>query len=163
MTIQAQLVQLEKRLLEEIACAEDLYRALTGEAEALGQHSAERLEAAVSDKVEKLQRMENAGTERHRQLDRLNRHVTDPGKRLQPPFSAVPRLHRHWQALMDIAGRCQQLNQVNGQLVALSQRQSRHALEIIQGLGKTAENPSTLYNESGKTASTRHSHKLASV
>lgn len=155
-------------LQQEVNCATDMLEALKAEADALGDHNPDSLDKAVSGKVEKMKLLEQASQHRQALLQGFNLpkdiHFNEGDL-----YQSNDAMHALWQQLLHVAEQCQQLNRINGALVERSFQQSRHALEILQGL--VPDNPpagatpsrSDGYNQCGQTTYSKHSRTLAQV
>jgi len=146
--------QAVKQVLQsEVDCAHLLLQCLNQEYEALAEHHTATLEDVVRNKQETIQRLENATRQREKILAStegvtvFNEH--EKNKHYQ--FNGNKQLIDLWNELVDIAEKCRQKNRVNGSIVEVVSRQSRHALDILHGIVPGASSNSEIYNQSGQT------------
>ncbi len=160
-------------LLNEVSCTEHMLKALETEAEALGTHEPEKLELASKAKQETMLRLEAAGKQREHLIQAFA--VMQEGK---PAFYAsdadnndpAKPLNILWNKLITLAEKCQQLNRVNGSVIERGYQNSRHALDILQGLSAPG-NPMAGainsaydgYNQNGQTTYSNRSRPIAQV
>jgi flagellar biosynthesis/type III secretory pathway chaperone len=111
----------------------ELEPALQRERLALTSQNADDLSAAVSDKLEKLKAVEPSIVARDRlqQASGLKAGI-DGGARLVDALGDES-LQRDWRELTRLASEIARLNDVNGSIVAQSERTTRSALEILTG------------------------------
>jgi len=172
----AQHQQLMQYLSREIDATSDMLQALKVEADALTQHRADKLDQAVQIKQEKLQLLDQAGKKREQLLnqlftDRIKTELTLAiGSEAEEIdlFKQNKSLSVMWCKLLTLAQQCQQQNRINGVLVERSYQQSRHALDIIQGLATEAglytaavSTKPEEYNHFGQTTSAERSRSIA--
>lgn len=160
---------LAQALQFEISCTEQMLQALQAENDALGSHEPEKLEAATQVKHEKILQMQQAGQRREAVLQALPAEIniqtllSRPGTPASEPGRTLKTL---WLKLMSLAEQCQQMNRVNGSIIERGYQQSRHALNILQGMivpGGTDTNSSDGYNRSGHTVYSSRSRTIAQV
>jgi len=172
----AQHQQLMQYLSREIDATSDMLQALKVEADALTQHRADKLDQAVQIKQEKLQLLDQAGKKREqlvKQLftDKVKTELTLASRAEAEDidlFKQDKSLNIMWNRLLTLAQQCQQQNHINGVLVERSYQQSRHALDILQGLATEAglytatdSSKPEEYNHFGQTTCPQRSRRIA--
>lgn len=126
-----QLQQLSRLLSAEYAAARSLLEILQKEHQVLKSSDADALMAISEEKQQGVIQMHQCARQREQLVNRLpegNSGIT----RLfgTEPGSEAARL---WRQLGEIGSKLQQQNQINGGIVALSQRHTRQALDILSG------------------------------
>ena len=120
-------------LTAEIGCARELLQTLQQEYRALTRGDIDGIESASRSKQEQMQRLQQQMQHRDHLL---RQQGLPPG-----PAGMEQWLERLddadattlWHELQQLAERLQEQNEINGGLVALSQRQVRQALELLGG------------------------------
>lgn len=145
-------------LSREIELARQLLNALEQEHDALEQHSASAIQAALELKTERLAQFERSETERRRALSSLD--IADNRGAIDAYFAdqakEMPALAQLWTELLDLAEACRRQNQSNGALVDTQRRHVQRALDILRG-----EPDATTYGPDGDTDRRSGSHSLA--
>ena len=157
--------EIKQILQTEVECVRLLLKSLELEYEALAEHHSAALEEAVQDKHGKIQQLEVVSRQREKLLAPFDSINTDLGaeenaqnKRYQ--FNDNKQLTALWNELVNLAEECREKNRVNGSIVELVSRQSRHALDILRGIAPAA---SELYDNAGKTKSFANKRSLVHV
>lgn len=155
--------QIKQVFQSEIECAQMLLKSLDMEYEALAEQHAAALEEVVRDKQEKIQRLENISRQREALLAPFDEMIADGQEQHKHNyrFDGDAQLAMLWQELVDIAEQCREKNRINGSIVELVSRQSRHALDILQGILPETSSIAELYDNAGQT--TRSSSKRTLV
>ncbi len=154
-------IDLFRRVMQqEISCAERLAEVLKKEQDALAALDMGVLEGLTPEKQALLGEMEQR-TEAHAGF--LAARGLPPGRKGTEAF--LDRLaedaaeHELWRRLRYVAGVCQEANQVNGKLVALSRARTQRALDLLRG---TPDNAKT-YGKGGYARNTARSQFIAST
>lgn len=149
----------------EIECAQMLLQSLELEYEALAVHKAAALEDVVRDKQEKIQQLELVSRQREKLL--VSFEVVSQGKNNEPnkhyQFNGDKQLIDLWNELIDVAEKCREKNRVNGSIVEVVSKQSRHALDILQGILPDSSSVSELYDNAGQTTKSANKRSLVQV
>lgn len=149
----------------EIECALRLLQALDMEYEVLAEHHADALEDVVRDKQEKVQQLELVSRQREKILGSINgiiADIDDPHKK-HYHFNGDKQITDLWHKLVDVAEKCRDKNRVNGSIVELVSKQSRHALDILQGILPNTSSTPELYDNVGQTTKSVHKRTLVQV
>lgn len=150
---------------KEIECAHMLLRSLDLEYEALAEHHADALEDIVRDKQERIQQLELISMQREKLLSPTNGVILDKnnqqGKHYS--FSGNKQLTDLWNELVDVAEKCRDKNRVNGSIIELVSKQSRHALDILQGILPDTSPLTELYDSVGQTTKSVNKRSLVQV
>ena len=160
--------EVKQVLQAEVECVHLLLKSLELEYEALAEHNSAALEEVVRDKQEKIQQLEVVSRQREKLLasfDGVNTEVnadeSQQNKRYQ--FNDDEQLAMLWNELVNLAEQCCEKNRVNGSIVELVSRQSRHALDILRGIAPDASAASELYDNAGQTKSFANKRSLVHV
>ncbi|MCW8906400.1 MAG: flagellar protein FlgN [Sedimenticola sp.] len=122
--------QLSQLVSAEYACAQSLLELLQKEQQILKSADADALESISQEKQQLVIRMHRQARQREQLVDRLQAGG-DINELLKTLSGSEPA--RLWQQLGEIAARLQQQNEINGGMVALNQRHTRQALDILCG------------------------------
>lgn len=160
---QQQMIQLV--IKEEIECAHKLIQSLNLEYEALAGHHAAVLEDVVRDKQETIQQLELISRQREKLLTAFDGVTVnkDSENNTDYQFHGNRQLTDLWNELIDAAEKCRDKNRVNGSIVELVSKQSRHALDILQGILPDASPVSELYDNAGQTTKSANKRSLVQV
>ena len=150
---------------KEIECAHMLLRSLDLEYEALAEHHTDTLEDVVRDKQERIQQLELISRQREKLLASFNSVTVNKNNQQskQYSFGGNKQLTDLWSELIDVAEKCRDKNRVNGSIVELVSKQSRHALDILQGILPNSSSISELYDNSGQTTKSVNKRSLVQV
>jgi flagella synthesis protein FlgN len=150
--------RLAAMLMAELSESSQLQEILQREFDILGGDDPERIGAISKEKLAQMQRVAEQLTVRDRFLTELGlpkgKEGTDLLLRGLPQES---ELAGRWTKLQELGEQMKKQNEINGNIVAVSQRQARQALDILAG--KT-ESPQT-YGREGETRSTAQQNSLA--
>jgi flagellar biosynthesis/type III secretory pathway chaperone len=160
---QQQMIQ--QIIKEEIECAHKLIQSLDLEYEALAGHHAAVLEDVVRDKQGTIQQLELISRQREKLLTVFDGVTVskDSENNTDYQFHGNGQLTDLWNELIDAAEKCRDKNRVNGSIVELVSKQSRHALDILQGILPDASPVSELYDNAGQTTKSANKRSLVQV
>lgn len=155
--------QIKQVFQREIECAQMLLQSLDLEYEALAEHHAARLEDVVHDKQERIRQLELVSQQREQLLSSIDgiKVISDGHNKYQ--FNADAQLTSLWNELVDIAEKCRDKNRINGSIVEVVSKQSRHALDILQGILPGSSSTSELYDNAGNTTKSSNKRSLVQV
>jgi flagella synthesis protein FlgN len=160
-----QLQEIKQIFQKEIECAHLLLQSLDREYEALAKHHADTLSDAVTDKQEKIQQLELISRQREKLLasfDAVNiEKNSNQNKHYQ--FNGNKQLQDLWNVLVDVAEKCRDKNRINGSIVEVVSKQSRHALDILQGILPDTSSISEVYDQAGQTTKSTNKRSLVQV
>jgi flagellar biosynthesis/type III secretory pathway chaperone len=157
--------EIKQILQTEVECVHLLLKSLELEYEALAEHHSAALEEVVRDKQEKIQQLEVVSRQREKLLasfDNANTNV-DAGENKHYLFNDNKQLAELWDELVNVAEECREKNRVNGSIVELVSRQSRHALDILRGIAPDTSAASEIYDNAGHTKSFANKRSLVHV
>ena len=158
--------QVVRQVLQaEVDCAHLLLQSLSQEYEALAEHHTATLEDVIRNKQETIKRLENATRQREKILASTEGVTVfdEHEKNKHYQFNDNKQLIDLWNELVDVAEKCRQKNRVNGSIVEVVSRQSRHALDILQGIVPGASSNSEVYDQSGQTRGMASKRSLVHV
>ena len=154
-------------LQSEVDCAHLLLQSLNQEYEALAEHHTATLEDVVRNKQERIQQLEYATQQRENVFASIEGVTVfseqEKHKHKHYQFNGDKRLINLWNELVDIAEKCRQQNRVNGSIVEVVSKQSRHALDILHGIVPGASSNSEVYDQSGQTQAFSNKRTLVHV
>ena len=160
--------EIKQILQTEVECVRLLLKSLELEYEALAEHNSATLEEVVRDKQERIQQLEVISRRREDLLvsfdsasDNVNTDENIQNKNYQ--FNDDRQLTELWSELVNVAEECREKNRVNGSIVELVSRQSRHALDILRGIAPDALAVSELYDNAGHTKSLTNKRSLVHI
>lgn len=156
------LQEIEQVFLREIDGARLLLKALEIEHDALAKHHTESLEVAVREKQERIHQLELISKKREALLAPLISTSGDANENKLYQFDGNRQLISLWHQLVDIAEKCRETNRINGSIVELASRQTREALDILQGI-LPEHSTSELYDRVGNTTKTINKRELLQV
>lgn len=161
-TQQAEIKQIFQK---EIEAARMLLQSLDMEYEALAKHHADALEEVVRDKQERINQLELISRQREKLLVSFNGVSMKTGEQenSQYQFTGNKELADLWNELVDIAEQCRDKNRVNGSIVELVSKQSRHALDILHGILPDTSSISELYDNTGLATKSANKRSLVQV
>jgi len=150
---------------QEINCARLLLQSLDLEYDALAKHHADALEEVVRDKQERINQLELISRQRGKLLSpfRITEAGNDDQQSNRYQFAGNAELDRLWDELVDIAEKCRDKNRVNGSIVELVSKQSRHALDILHGILPNTSAMSELYDNTGQATKSANKRSLVQV
>jgi flagellar biosynthesis/type III secretory pathway chaperone len=164
-SVNNQQQEIKQILQTEVECVHLLLKSLELEYEALAEHHSATLEEVVRDKQEKIQQLEVVSRQREKLLasfDNANTNV-DAGENKHYQFHDNKELADLWDELVNVAEECREKNRVNGSIVELVSRQSRHALDILRGIAPDTSAASEIYDNAGHTKSFANKRSLVHV
>jgi len=160
-----ELTAIETVFQQEINCARSLLQSLDLEYDALAKQHAEALEEVVRNKQERINQLEQISRQREKLLVPFKTQTkeTDEQPVHQYDFGDQVKLNNLWTELVDIAEKCRDKNRVNGSIVELVSKQSRHALDILQGIIPNTSSMSELYDNTGQSTKSTNKRSLVQV
>jgi len=164
-SVNNQQQEIKQILQTEVECVHLLLKSLELEYEALAEHHSAALEEVVRDKQEKIQQLEVVSRQREKLMasfDNANTNV-DAGENKHYQFHDNKQLAELWDELVNVAEECREKNRVNGSIVELVSRQSRHALDILRGIAPDTSAASEIYDNAGHTKSFANKRSLVHV
>lgn len=160
-----QQLEIKQVVEKEIECALKLLQSLEQEYEALAEHHADTLEDVVRLKHDRLNKLEVISRRREKLLapyQDLDAPENEQASK-QYKFSGNKQLTGLWNELVDVAEKCRDKNRVNGSIVELVSKQSRHALDILQGILPETLAVSELYDNTGQATKPTNKRSLVQV
>ena len=150
---------------QEINCARLLLQSLDLEYDALAKHHADALEEVVRDKQERINQLELISRQREKLLAPFKAPANEDNEQAnhQYQFGGNTQLNDLWNELVDIAEKCRDKNRVNGSIVELVSKQSRHALDILHGILPNTSSMSELYDNTGQATKSANKRSLVQV
>jgi flagellar biosynthesis/type III secretory pathway chaperone len=160
--------EIKQILQTEVECVRLLLKSLELEYEALAGHHSAALEEVVRDKQERMQQLEVISRRREKLLasfDGVNTDVNADENQQNKHylFNDDKLLTELWSELVNVAEECREKNRVNGSVVELVSRQSRHALDILRGIAPDSLAVSELYDNAGHTKSFSNKRSLVHI
>lgn len=162
--------EIKQILQSEVECVRLLLKSLELEYEVLAEHHSAALEDVVRDKQEIMQQLEVVSRRREKLLASFDGVNTDTdaetGESQQNKhyqFNDDKQLTELWSELVNVAEECREKNRLNGSIVELVSRQSRHALDILRGIAPDTSTASELYDNAGQTKSFANKRSLVHV
>jgi len=167
-----QQLEIKQILQTEVECVRLLLKSLELEYEALAGHHSATLEEIVRDKQERIQQLEVISRRREALLesfdsaaDNVNTGAkadkSQQNKHYQ--FNGNKQLDELWSELVKLAEECREKNRLNGTIVEMVSRQSRHALDILRGIAPGTSADSELYDNAGHTKSFSNKRSLVHI
>ena len=150
---------------QEIECAQLLLQSLDLEYGALAEHHTAALEEVVRDKQERIQQLELISRQREKLLASFaDVNVSKVNEHNQTyDFNSDQQLISLWDKLVETAEKCREKNRINGSIVDLVSKQSRHALDILHGILPDSSSISELYDNAGQTTKSLNKRSLVQV
>ena len=157
--------QIKQVFQREIECAQMLLQSLDLEYEALAKHHVATLEDVVHDKQERILQLELVSRQRENLLSSFDgvKVISNGEKNQKYQFNTDEQLTGLWNALVDIAEKCRDKNRINGSIVEVVSKQSRHALDILHGILPGSSTSSELYDNAGQTTKSANKRSLVQV
>jgi flagellar biosynthesis/type III secretory pathway chaperone len=157
---QQELVLLLQREINQL---QQLMHELEEEYAALAQQHTSTLEDIVRKKQQTIRELERIGQQRETLLASMST-TTEEQLKLASHQSGTMRANNQlsvlWNELVVLAEKCQEMNRINGSIVELVSRQSRHALEILHGISPKRSARPELYDQSGYKTISAEPHSL---
>lgn len=144
----------------ECKATEAFLNILKKEQEALIGGDLERLEALPRDKAEIVMRLAELAKRRDQSL--LSQGLSPDRNGMEAFLAgnhATKTAKAEWHELLRLAEAAQQLNQTNGEIIAMRLRQNQQALSTLQSAAGTAP----LYGPTGKTFTLKGGRQLGQV
>ncbi|MDR2637365.1 MAG: flagellar protein FlgN [Zoogloeaceae bacterium] len=132
----------------EIAAVGDFIKLLGEEAAVLQAGDAKGLESLILAKERQAGKLQKIGEERDACLAALGVGQNAPAVEAWLARQDDPRLREAWRDLMQLAREARELNQANGQCIALLSRDVRAKIDVLTG--RSAENE--LYGQKGRSS-----------
>lgn len=159
-----QLQQIKQVFQKEIECAQLLLQSLELEYDALAEHHASALEEVVFEKQERIRELEIISQQREKLIASFKGvEVNKGGEVHNYQFNSDGQLTELWKELVDVAEKCRDKNRINGSIVDLVSKQSRHALDILHGILPESTSNSELYNNAGQTTKPANKRSIVQV
>lgn len=157
--------QIKQVFQREIECAQKLSQSLDLEYSALAEHHTAALEDVVRDKQERVQQLESISRQREKLLASYSGvSLTRKDEHNQTYlFKTDAQLAGLWKELVGIAEKCREKNRINGSIVELVSKQTRHALDILHGILPDTSTVSELYDNSGQTTKSANKRSIVQV
>ena len=164
-SVNNQQQEIKQILQTEIECVNLLLQSLDQEYEALAGHQATALEDVVRDKQARIQKLEVITRQREKLLASFDSVTVDEdqNKNKHYHFNDNRQLAELWDELVHVAEKCRDKNRVNGSIVELVSRQSRHALDILHGIVPGGSSTSEVYDNAGQTKAFANKRSLVHV
>ncbi len=154
---QQELVRLLQREVNQV---QNLMHSLEQEYAALAEQHSNTLEEVVRKKQETIRELETIGQQRENLLASMNTTTEEQLKIANSQSNTNNQLSALWKELILLADKCQEMNRINGSIVELVSRQSRHALDILHGISPGAASRPELYDQSGYKTISAETHSL---
>ncbi|MGB5276135.1 MAG: flagellar protein FlgN [Gammaproteobacteria bacterium] len=154
---QQELVLLLQR---EINHLQNLMHSLEEEYAALAEQHTATLEDVVRKKQATIRELEHIGQQRETMLVSMNTTTEEQLNEAVHASSTDHHLSALWNELVLLAEKCQEMNRINGSIVELVSRQSRHALEILHGISPNLSSRPELYDQTGYKIISGETHSL---
>ena len=157
--------QVRQLFQKEIECAQLLLQSLESEYSALAEHHTTALEEVVVIKQERISQLESISRQRESLLAPYKdvSITSENGQNQIYQFDNDEQLAGLWNELVDVAEKCREKNRINGSIVELVSKQSRHALDILHGILPESSSDSELYDNAGQTTKSANKRSLVQV
>jgi flagellar biosynthesis/type III secretory pathway chaperone len=152
--------ELVKVLQRELNQVQNLMHSLEQEYAALAEQHTTTLEDVVRKKHEIIRELEQIGQQRENLLVSMNTSAEEQLNLAANSATGNQQLSTLWNELMLLAEKCQEMNRINGSIVELVSRQSRHALDILHGISPNVSSRPELYDQSGYKTVSAETHSL---
>lgn len=157
--------EIKQLLHAEIEAIHLLSQSLELEYDALSKQHADALEDIVRNKQERILHLETITRQREKLLA-VTDNVTvseESGENKRYQFNGNQELVNLWNEVVIAAEKCREKNRVNGSIVELVSKQSRHALDILHGILPETTQVSETYDNAGKTRAYANKRSLVHV
>ena len=154
---QQELVQLLQR---EVNHVQNLMHSLEQEYAALAEQHTSTLEEVVRKKQETIRELEHIGRQRESLLAAMNTSTEEQLNNAANTPTGNKQLSALWNELVLLAEKCQEMNRINGSIVELVSRQSRHAIDILHGISPSLSSRPELYDQTGYKTVSAETHSL---
>jgi len=158
--ITKQQQQLSQLLAAELKESYQLLGILTEEHQALSSSDPDLITAISTKKLDAMKRMEQHHTMRTQFLASIG--LSSSSEEMEAFIKHLPKeslIVTQWQELQDLARKLHHQNEINGGIIALTQRHITLALDILSGKAHTT----STYGRSGQTNSEATPQHLAKV
>lgn len=157
--------QIKQVFQKEIECAQLLLQSLDLEYGALAEQHASALEEVVLEKQERIHKLELISQQREKLLASFKgvEIIKGDEQAHNYQFNTDTQLTDLWNELVDVAEKCRDKNRINGSIVELVSKQSRHALDILHGILPDSSSISELYNNAGQTTKSANKRSIVQV
>jgi len=152
--------ELSALLQRELNQVRNLLHCLEQEYAALAERQTTTLEEVVKNKQKTIGQLEQIGRERDRLLASMNTTIQQQLAEASDPAKGESSLAARWNELVVLAEKCQEMNRINGSIVDLVSRQSRHALDILRGISPQLSSSPELYDRTGYKTISSETHTL---
>ncbi|MCW8890268.1 MAG: flagellar protein FlgN [Sedimenticola sp.] len=150
--------QLEHLLQAEQICADALLEIVARENSALRANDVEQIQAISNEKKSGMRQMWDCMQQRDKWLSQQNLATGSAGTINLIKQNPSIRSAKLWERLSQTAIKLHEQNEINGGIVALSQRHNKQALDIL--CGRTSNVGST-YGSKGEQYKAHSGHSLA--
>jgi len=147
-------------LQREVNQVQNLMHSLEEEYAALAEQHTATLEEVVRKKQETIRELEHIGQQRESLLSSMNTSTEEQLYNAGHKSTGNKQLSALWNELVLLAEKCQEMNRINGSIVELVSRQSRHALDILHGISPNISSRPELYDQSGYKTISAETHSL---
>jgi flagellar biosynthesis protein FlgN len=125
---------LRQMIVQDKAALEELRDCLVNERECLEKRNLDPMQTLIERKLQLIDQISQQVKFRAQVLSKLNLPQTAHGwSQFLNRHPLTKPLEIEWQAVVDCYEECQTLNQINGKLVARSQKTFGHILNLIRG------------------------------
>lgn len=157
--------EIKQLFQQEVDCANKLLQSLDSEYSALAEYHTSALEEVVREKQNIILQLELISRQREELLAPMEginiSKSTEKNQSYQ--FNDDAQLSLLWNELISVAEKCREKNRINGSIVELVSKQSRHALDILHGILPNASSASELYDNAGQTTRAANKRSLVQV
>jgi len=147
-------------LQREVNHVQNLMHSLEQEYAALAEQHTTTLEEVVRKKQETIRELEQIGQQREALLIAMNTSIEEQITIAAMPSTGNKQLSALWNELVLLAEKCQEMNRINGSIVELVSRQSRHAIDILHGISPNPSSRPELYDQTGYKSISAETHSL---
>lgn len=147
-------------LQREVNHVQNLMHSLEEEYAALAEQHTATLEEVVRKKQVTIRELEHIGQQRESMLADMNTSIEELLSNTISTSTGNKQLAGLWNELVLLAEKCQEMNRINGSIVELVSRQSRHALDILHGISPSLSSRPELYDQSGYKTISAETHSL---
>lgn len=157
--------EIKQILRSEVECINLLLQSLDLEYDALAKQHADALEDVVRNKQLRIQNLESISHQREKLLASFDSVTvnSEAGENKRYQFNGNTQLAGLWNEVVNAAEKCREKNRVNGSIVELVSKQSRHALDILHGIVPDSNTVSQTYDNEGQTKAYASKRSLVHV
>lgn len=149
--------RLSQVISSELNCAHSLAEILQREQSALKSHDPEQVLGISREKQQAVDQMQECARQRDRLLASLGAAGGATGIDLLVQANSAAQCADLWRRLQEVAGKLREQNEINGGILALSQRHNKQALDLLCG---RTDSGST-YGAKGQHNQDQPGHSLA--